>query len=350
MRRLARLSTIRHPPHMTHIDTRFTHARPLVQKFFQWFSRAATLSLAVIFLVPGVQAQDEVLQYAGGEQDIETLRVVTDTSFTAGLVDNLAGSFVEVEAVVDGEESPLGYSLDEDDRERIASADLVVYQGLGLMPEFIQAAEARDKADRVVLTDRIPEFRLLKTEDGVNPHTYHDPSLLQYSVDHLTVQLKERLKAVAGEIEGNRLRVNIELQSLNRETEGLLEDLSRTERVLVTDNDVFAYFAEAYHFELLDVTDEKQSEKAIELIARSQTPHVFPVAGTGGGALEEWLEANRGSAIPESVSLASPLTGLWLAESNLPTGTYIGLFRENVSEIILGLKPLPAAGGGAPTE
>jgi manganese/zinc/iron transport system substrate-binding protein len=321
-----------------------------VQIFTRWLSRAATLSLAVVFLVPGVQAQDEVLQYAGGEQDIETLRVVTDTSFTAGLVDNIAGSFVEVEAVVDGEESPLKYALDEADRERIASADLVVYQGLGLMPEFIQAAEAREKADRVVLTDRIPEFRLIETDGVVNPHTYHDPSLLQYSVDHLTIQLKERLEAVAGEIEGNRLRVNIELQSLNRETEGFLEDLSRTERVLVTDNDVFAYFGKAYHFELLDVTDEEQSEKAVELIERNQTPHVFPVAGAGGGALEEWLKAKRGSAIPESVGLAPALTGLWLAESNLPTGTYIGLFRENVSEIILGLKPLPQAGGEVPAE
>jgi len=321
-----------------------------VQIFTRWLSRTATLSLAVIFLVPGVHAQDEVLQYAGGDRDIETLRVVTDTSFTAGLVENIAGSFVEVEAVVDGEDSPLKYSLDEEDRKRISSADLVVYQGLGLMPEFIQAAEAREMDDRVVLTDRVPEFRLIENDGVVNPHTYHDPSLLQYSVDHLTIQLKERLEAVAGEIEGNRLRVNIELQSLMRETEGLLEDVSRTERVLVTDNDVFAYFAKAYHFELLDVTDEEQSEKAIELIERNQTPHVFPVAGAGGGALEEWLEAKRGSAIPESVGLAPALTGLWLAESNLPTGTYIGLFRENVSEIILGLKPLPEAGGEAPAE
>lgn len=321
-----------------------------MQIFTRWLSRVATLSLAVVFLVPGVQAQDEVLQYADGDRDVEPLRVVTDTSFTAGLVDNIAGSFVEVEALVDGEESPLAYSLDEDDRERIESADVVIYQGLGLMPDFIEAAEAREKGDRIVLTDRIPEFRLIETDDGLNPHTYHDPSLLQYSVDHLTIQLKERLETVAGEIEGNRLRVNIELQSLMRETEGLMEDVSRSERVLVTDNNVFAYFAKAYHFELLNITDEAQSEKAVELIERNETPHVFPVAGAGDGALEEWLEAKRGSAIPDSVGLAPALTGLWLGDSNLPTGTYIGLFRENVSEIILGLKPLPEAGGDAPAE
>ncbi|MFN2382580.1 MAG: metal ABC transporter solute-binding protein, Zn/Mn family, partial [Guyparkeria sp.] len=230
------------------------------------------------------------------------------------------------------------------------SADLVIYQGLGLMPDFIETAEQREQADRVVLTDRIPEFRLIETDGVVNPHTYHDPSLLQYAVDHLTIQLKENLEPVAGEIEGNRLRINIELQSLMRETEGLMEDVSRSERVMVTDNDVFAYFAKAYHFELLDVTDEEQGEKAIELIERNETPHAFQVAGAGDGAIEEWLEAERGSSIPDSIGLASPLTGLWLGDSNLPTGTYIGLFRENVSEIILGLKPLPEAGGEAPAE
>ncbi|TKA90026.1 hypothetical protein FAZ79_04005 [Guyparkeria sp. SB14A] len=321
-----------------------------MQTFFRWLSHAATLSLAAVILVPAAHAQDEVLQYAGGEEDIDTLVVVTDTSMTANLVENLARGFVEVEAVVEGERSPLGYELDDDDRERIESADLVVYQGLGLMPEFIEAAEARDSSDRVTLTDRIPEFRLIETEDGVNPHTYHDPSLLQYAVDHLTIELKERLESVAGEIEGNRLRVNIELQSLDRETEGLLEDIPRGERVLVTDNDVFAYFAKAYHFELLNVTDAAESEKAIELIERNQTPHVFPVAGVGDGALEQWLEDKRGSALPESVGLAPPLTGLWLGDSNLPTGTFIGLFRQNVSELILGLKPLPAAGNEAPAE
>ncbi|MFP4462743.1 MAG: metal ABC transporter solute-binding protein, Zn/Mn family [Guyparkeria sp.] len=321
-----------------------------MQRFFRWLSRVATLSLTAVFLAPAAHAQDEVLQYGGGDRELDTLQVVTDTSFTAELVENIAGSFVEVETVLEGEESPLAYSLDEDDRERIESADMVIYQGLGLMPEFIEAAEARDKADRVVLTDRIPDFRHIETDDGVNPHTYHDPSLLQYAVDHLTIHLKERLESVAGEIEGNRLRVNIELQSLMRETEGLMEDVSRSERVLVTDNDVFAYFAKAYHFELLDVTDEADSEKAIELIDRNETPHVFSVAGAGDGAIEEWLEANRGETIPESVGLADPLTGLWLGDRNLPTGTYIGLFRENVSEIILGLKPLPEAGEEAPAE
>ncbi len=321
-----------------------------MQRIFRWLSRAATLSLAVITLTSVVQAQDEVLQYAGGDEEIEPLRVVADTSFSAELVENVAGSFVEVEAIVDGERSPLGYELDEDDRERIESADLLVYQGLGLLPGFIEAAEKRSDSNRVVLTDRIPEFRLIETDGGVNPHTYHDPALVQYAVDHLTIRLKERLEKVAGEIEGNRLRVNIELQSLMRETEGLMEDVSRSERILATDNDVFAYFAKAYHFEMLDVTDEEQSEKAVELIERNETPHVFPVAGVGDGKIKEWLEEKRGSGIAESVELADPLIGLWLGKSNLPTGTYIGLFRENVSDIILGLKPLPEAGNDAPAE
>lgn len=321
-----------------------------MQTFFRWLSRAATLSLVAVLLAPAAHAQDEVLQYAGGEKAIDTLVVVTDTTLTADLVRNLARGFAEVEPIVEGERSPLGYELDASDRERIESADVVVYQGLGLMPDFIEAAEARDPADRVVLTDSIPEFRLIETEDGVNPHTYHDPSLLQYAVDHLTIELKKRLESVAGEIEGNRLRVNIELQSLDRETEGLLEDIPRDERVLVTDNDVFAYFAKAFHFELLNVTDPAESEKAVELIQRNQTPHVFPVAGVGDGALERWLEEKRGTALPETVTLATPLTGLWLGESNLPTGTFIGLFRQNVSELILGLKPLPAAGNEAPVE
>ena len=311
--------------------------------------RGIVFTLLAVVSIGTAQAQDEVLQYAGGERDIEPLSVVTDTTISAQLVRNLAENFVRVESVAEVGESPVGLELTEADREAIAAADLVVYQGLGLMPGFIEAAEQRDADDRVLLTDRIPEFRLIEDEAGnVNPYTYLSPALLQFAVDHLTTRLKERLEPVAGEIEGNRLRVNIELQSLKRETEGLMEDVPRGERVLVTDNDVFAYFAKAYYFQLLNVTRDADSQKAVEQINRNETPNVFRVAGVGDGAVEDWLEAHRGEDIPESVGLAEDLNGLWLSDANLPTGTYIGLFRQNVNTLLLGLKPLPAAGQEAP--
>jgi ABC-type Zn uptake system ZnuABC Zn-binding protein ZnuA len=306
--------------------------------------RRAMLALVATTLMPAVAgAQDEVLRY-GDARKVEPLTVVADTTISAGLVENIAGSFVEVRSMLERGETPEAYSLDEADRQAIADADLVVYQGLGLMPDFIEAARARDPADRVVLSEGIPDFRLIRRDGEVNPHTYLSPSLLQYAVDHLTRQLKEKLDSVAGEIEGNRLRINIELQSLVRETEGLLEEVPRAERLLVTDNDVLAYFAKDYYFKLFDVRDEEDSRKAVELINRYDTPSVFRVAGVGDGVIEEWLEAHRGEDIPDTVTLAPPLVALWLGEPTMPTGTYIGLFRQNVNDLMLGLRPLPEAG------
>ena len=311
--------------------------------------RGIAFTLLAVVSIGAAQAQDEVLQYAGGERDIEPLTVVTDTTISAQLVRDLAENFVQVESIAEVGESPVGIEITAADREAIRAADLVVYQGLGLMPGFIRAAEERDADDRVLLTDRIPDFRLIEDDDGkVNPYTYLSPALLQFAVDHLTTRLKKRLEPVAGEIEGNRLRVNIELQSLKRETEGLMEDVPRGERVLVTDNDVFAYFAKAYYFQLLNVTRDADSREAVEQINRTNTPNVFRVDGVGDGAVESWLDAHRGDDIPESVGLADDLNGLWLSDANLPTGTYIGLFRQNVNTLLLGLKPLPAAGQEAP--
>jgi len=303
------------------------------------------LSLAAAVASVGVaQAQNEALQYAGGDRDIEPLTVVTDTTISAQLVRNLADNFVQVESVAKVGESPVDHQMTDADRQAIRDADLVVYQGLGLMPGFIEAAQQRDADDRVELADRIPDFRLIKDADGtVNPYTYLSPALLQFAVDHLTTRLKKRLEPVAGEIEGNRLRINIELQSLKRETEGLLEDVPRGERVMVTDNDVFTYFAKAHYFKLLNVNRDADSKKAVELINRNDTPSVFQVAGVGDGAIESWLEAHRGKDIPDDVGLADDLNGLWLGDANLPTGTYIGLFRQNVNTMLLGLKPLPSA-------
>jgi len=288
---------------------------------------------------------DEVLK-SGAGYDGNPLKVVTDTNISSALVRNLADNFVSVQALVPTGVNPRDYELTESDRELIKNAEFIVYQGLDSMPEFEEIASQRPETDRVALGPAPPQFRLIKREDGsINPYTYLSPALWQDSVDALARGLKRHLDHSAGRIEGNRLRVNIELQSLERETSGSVGELSRSQRLLVSDNDAFAYFAQHFNFQLFDITDPEQSEKAIELINQQETPHVFQVEQLGDGAIKQWLEEHRGNALPENIELAEPLKAVSLGEDITATANYTGWFRQNVTHIIRGLQPLPEATG-----
>ncbi|HHQ69390.1 MAG TPA: hypothetical protein ENM98_03680 [Halothiobacillaceae bacterium] len=286
---------------------------------------------------------DEVLK-SGAGFDGNPLKVVTDTNISSALVRNLADNFVSVQALVPTGVNPSDYELTESDRELIKNAEFIVYQGLDSMPEFEELASQRPETDRVALGPAPPHFRLIKRDDGsINPYTYLSPALWQDSVDALARGLKRHLDHSAGRIEGNRLRVNIELQSLERETSGSVGELSRAQRLLISDNDAFAYFAQHFNFQLFDITDPEQSEKAIELINQQKTPHVFQVEQLGDGAIERWLEEHRGNALPENIELAEPLKAVSLGEDITATANYTGWFRQNVTRIIHGLQPLPEA-------
>ena len=304
------------------------------------FISTGTLVLSLSVTSFAAHSSDEVLR-SGADYDGQPLEVVTDTNISSTLVSNLADSFVEVRAIVPAGIKPQDYQLTDEDLEQIKQADFLVYQGLETMPEFEQLAEQRPESDRVALGPAPPAFRLRERKDGsTNPYTYLSPALWQDSVDALARGLKDQLYHSAGRIEGNRLRVNIELQSLERETSGLVGELSRSQRLLVTDNDAFAYFAQHFNFQLFNINDPEQSEQAIELINQQDTPHVFQVEQLGDGAIEQWLNANR-DALPEGIGIAEPLKVVSLGEDITTTANYTGWFRQNVTRILEGLDPLP---------
>ena len=105
------------------------------------------------------------------------LSVVATTTVFADIVHNVGGERVTVTSIIPAGVGPEDYEPKPDDARKLADADLIVSNGVGL-DDFLDRlimAPARASVPRLVLGDGIPTI----TVDGeTNPHFWLDPSLV----------------------------------------------------------------------------------------------------------------------------------------------------------------------------
>ena len=137
------------------------------------------------------------------------------------------------------------------DARKLAGADLIVSNGLGLDDFLDKLIEGRREgsANRLVLGDGVPTI----TVDGEeNPHLWLDPSLVaDHYLPAITAELS-LLDPAELQVRGNGAAYAAKSRPWTRPTWPRWPD-PRADRKLVTFHDAFPYFARHYGFEVVGV-------------------------------------------------------------------------------------------------
>ena len=123
----------------------------------------------------------------------ERIPVVATTGMVADLVRNIGGERVAVTALMGPGVDPHLFKPTEGDVARLQQARIIFYNGLHLEGRMgdILVKMAREKPT-VAVAERIPEERLLITEDGVeDPHIWFDVSLWMAAAEVVRDSLAE---------------------------------------------------------------------------------------------------------------------------------------------------------------
>jgi zinc/manganese transport system substrate-binding protein len=224
------------------------------------------------------------------------------------------------------------------------TADLLVVNGEGFeagLDDTIEAAEA-DGATVIRATDAVP----LRTfvEDGadtVDPHVFTSPANMVLIAE----EVADRLAAEVPEIDTSTYRDQVdayvgELRALDAEAEATLSAVPADRRLLVTNHDVFGYFADRYDFEILGAIIPSGSTLAepsarelralAEQIEAAGVPAIF--ADTSSPSRLADALAAEGAAV-EVVELYSESLGA----PGSPGGTYVGMVETNAERIAAAL-------------
>jgi len=281
---------------------------------------------------------------AGGKPN-----AVATISILADFVRAVAGDSLVVQSVVNVGGDPHTYEPVPSDARRLASADIVFRNGLGLerwLDKLI--GEARPDRPVVTLTQGLASLRV---SDGqyrgeTDPHAWMDPQLALIYVDNVERALAARFPRHAELYAANAKRYRAQLRALDQEIQQLMDSVPRERRQIVTTHDAFRYFSQRYGLMLVasiwgisTETEPSAREVAgiVAAIRKANVPAVF-VETTINPKLMQRIAAEA------KVRIGEPLYSDSVGVPGSGADSYIGMMRANARAIARSLS-LP---GSAP--
>ncbi len=274
----------------------------------------------------------------GGQQASAGLAVVVTTTQIGDFTAEVGGDLISLTVLLRPNQDAHDFEPEPSALRALAAAELILRNGLEL-DNFVSKAIDQADAPIVVVTGGITLRRSPEDTDA-DPHVWHSVSNAIRMVENIRDALIEADQRNAATYETNARLYIGELAALEDEIETAVATLPATCRKLISNHDVFGYFADAYGFEFVaslipSTSSAAQASaadvaKLVEKIRESGVPAIFSEASANSGLI-------RQAAREAQVALIDDLYGdsLGLAESG--GATYVGMMRWNTTRIVAAL-------------
>lgn len=290
----------------------------------------------------------------------DRLQVVATTTIAGDVVRQVGGELVDVHVLLPVGADPHGFQPKPQDIARVAEADMIVVNGLGL-EEFLERMlqSAGGAARTVDLSQGITPRKLDaghaepgtaehdETEagedhegEGVDPHVWTDPNNVRQWVATIAAALAETDPARAETYRANAESYDRELQALDAWIAGQVAQVPEANREMVVDHDVFGYFADRYGLATVGTVvpgfstvaePSAQELAALEDAIRQLNARAVFVGTTVNPSLARRVAGDTGT------QLVTVYTGS-LGEPDGEAGTYLDYLRYNTQQIVDALK------------
>jgi len=204
------------------------------------------LPLLLAFLLFGCSSKSRLNEWM---RDGSKIKILSTTAQIGDLVSEIGGDRADGWILIQGDLDPHSYEIVKGDGEKLARADLIFYNGLGLEHGASLSSLLRESPKAIPVGERIraayPEL-ILKKEEAIDPHIWMDVSLWQKAIDPIVEGLsladpegasyyRERADALASKMEKAHIQIRDQLMKVPSE-----------KRYLVTSHDAFQYFTRSY--------------------------------------------------------------------------------------------------------
>ncbi len=283
------------------------------------------------------------------------VKVLCTIGMIEDIVQQIGGNYIDTLVLIKGELDPHSYQLVKGDDEKLADADLIFYNGLGLEhgPSLRQSLVYNENA--VGLGDWIysqTPSAILSYEGSIDPHIWMDVSLWAQTVDKIVQTLSERDPEHADFYLENGKKV---FQEMNDVHEVLVEMMYRVPeqyRYLITSHDAFNYFARAYlateaerengewqkRFAAPEglAPESQLSTTDIRMILDHMKIYgvrvIFPESNVSQASIRKLLDAGNEEGMDLEIA-PGPLYGDAMGEEGSPGDTYLKMLTHNVQLI-----------------
>jgi manganese/zinc/iron transport system substrate-binding protein len=287
---------------------------------------------------------------AGGKD--QKLRVVATTAMVADIVERLGGDRIAVETLLGPGTDPHLYKPTPSDMRALQGADLIVYSGLKLEGKMTDTLENLAKSKPVLnytdamARERLPAASADNAEHGkqFDPHAWFDVSLWASGIDAARDALAKADPANAEKFAANANEYKIILADLDTWVREQIATIPQERRVLVTAHDAFGYFGRAYGIEVQGIqglsTESEASlsdiNRLVDELTKRKVPAVFVETSISPKNIEALVQGAK--ARGHDVRIGGSLFSDAMGEAGTAQGTYVGMVRHNVTQIVEALR------------
>lgn len=264
------------------------------------------------------------------------LTVLAAETFLADIAQHVAGERLVVESILRPGVDPHEFQATPQEAIRIAEADVLIVNGRGYEAWLEKSLEAGGG-----------ERLLVEASAGIDaalpddPHLWMNPGYVVTYVENIRDGLSKADPEGQSEFAANAQRYSTEINALDEWIKTEVQQLPQDRRILITNHDALASFAEAYGFEIAGVVipgftsgaspSAQQMAELIQTIRSLEAPAIF-------------LDASENQDLARQIaeeSGARVVTGLYVetvSEAGGPAPTYLGMMKHNVSLIVEALR------------
>jgi len=313
--------------------------------------RPLALALSAVLLVAGAAACGSDGDQAGSGADRPT--VVVTTTILGDVVQRLVGERADVAVLMPRGADPHDVQLSARQAADLREADALVVNGGGFEAGYLDAIEAAeadgvpthaalDDVDTLAFADEHGDHEAeAEADEGADPHFFTDPDRVAEAAEGIAAFLAAEVPALAtGPVRAGAAAEVEALRGLAEEVGRVLDPIPAERRVLVTNHEVFGYFADRYDFEVVGVvipgggTGAEPSAGELDALARTIEAEGVPAIFADASAppsLARALADEVGDV--DVVSLFSESLG----EPGSGGDTYARMVRTNAARIAAAL-------------
>ena len=269
-------------------------------------------------------------------------RVVATTSVFADLARLALGDTVQIDSIVPAGIDVHTFEPAPSDAAKIAAADLILMNGLGLDDWIGSLIEAAQQSDANVL--RLGEeldvsddwVYLASSESGAeptyDPHVWLDPNGAALYVHRIADRVTQERPELSRAIETASTEGLQSLKALDAEVSAIFSAIPAERRKIVTFHDAFGYYARAYDITIVGVA----------IASPGQDPSAREIAALidairAAGVTTVFSEVQFPSKVLNSIAAETGATVLADLYSDAlgaaPGDTYLGAMRVNATAI-----------------
>ena len=283
------------------------------------------------------------------KEDNGKLQVVTTTTMITDLVENIGGDLVDVNGLMGSGIDPHLYKASQGDVRKLDNADVIFYNGLHLEGKLVEVFEKMNEQGKttIAISDGVDQQTLIGSEffaSNYDPHIWFDLSYWNDITAYVTKRLSELDPKNAAAFEINRDAYLEKLKTLKIELAATVETLPQEKRILVTAHDAFNYFGRTFDFEVVGLqgistateAGVKDVQRITQFIIDNKIKAVFIESSVPRRTVEALQAAVN--AQDHDVKIGGELFSDALGSAGTVEGTYIGMYKHNVSTIVNALK------------